>query len=538
MKKTIKLISALLAVIMVLTAVGCGKTTDDPKGTPEATEVSTEAPAENTPEATDTATEAPTEAPTTAPTEAPTEAPTAAPTEAPTEAPTAAPTETPKPTAAPTTNKKNVLSGKNFSINSVGLASFKRPLLLTDGNVMYHNDKDETFADVKFGLDNFNADQDKGKGDGYPYIAVMYVELDAIYSVDSFALYGQGCGQTAHTPQYNINAFDILVSMDHNTWTVAYSEADAAKNCGWQLVEDENYKYPEGYMTAVYRADFTPVEARYVMLAIKEGRPTVPGPQEFRAAGGLWTRLSEFQVFTGSEGKPIPGKAEGEKTLRTDNFAIGKLSEKFLDSLTDIQLAEISHLMWYEAELQRGISLGQKWVYTNSSTYSPQATSFDNMVKSGKYGTNCAMPAGWVMVDLGVLNEGQRFWGDGNGEFANYSKVHTQIEKAATITKLGGKTFSTLYNQGKVKPGDIFLAKGHTFIWLGDGKFLAAGHDGKWHSDSSAPTEDAQHAVFETWIKNQSDCADWSYSVTYQISFNDDYAPKTYRNSEGKIVKI
>lgn len=229
---------------------------------------------------------------------------------------------------------------------------------------------------------------------------------------------------------------------------------------------------------------------------------------------------------------------EGLKNLRTNNYAIGKLSQKFLDSLTDAQLAEISHLMWYEAELQRGIKKGQKWVYTNKSEYSPQATSFDNMVASGKYGTNCAMPAGWVVVDLKILNEGQRFYGDTNGNFKNIEKVSEQLETACTITPIPSTQFNELFTAGKVKPGDIFLAKGHTFIYLGDDKFFAAGHDGKWHSDFDAPTEDGQHAVFDSWIVDREKCNDWTYSVTYQISFYDDYTPLTFRNKKGEIVDI
>ncbi len=229
---------------------------------------------------------------------------------------------------------------------------------------------------------------------------------------------------------------------------------------------------------------------------------------------------------------------EGRIELRTKNYAIGKLDQKFLDSLTDAQLAVISHLMWYEAELQRGIKKGQKWVYTNSNTYSPQATTFDHMVESGKYGVNCAMPAGWVVVDLKILNEGQRFYGDLQGNFANYEKVHEQLETACDITEHNFPTFGELYEKGLVKPGDIFLAKGHTFMYLGDNKFFAAGHDGKWHSDYSAPTEDGQHAVFESWLMDLQSCANYSHTVSWQISFKKDYTPLTYRDKDGKVVEI
>lgn len=223
--------------------------------------------------------------------------------------------------------------------------------------------------------------------------------------------------------------------------------------------------------------------------------------------------------------------------LRTDNFAIGKLSDEFLASLTDAQLAEISHLMWYEAELQRGISLGQKWVYTNSNEFSPQATTFDHMVASGKYGVNCAMPTGWVVVDLGILNEGQRFWGGSDGVFMRENEVRAQLEEACDVFELEGHpVFQEAYEAGKIESGDMILSHGHTYIWIGDGKFHAAGHDGKWHSDPTAPTEDGAHAVFESWIMDYDNCANKHHRVAHIIRLKKDYVPKNYRNTKGEIV--
>jgi len=226
-----------------------------------------------------------------------------------------------------------------------------------------------------------------------------------------------------------------------------------------------------------------------------------------------------------------------DKKIYSDNFAIGRLSKENLDSVNEGVLASLSNLMYYEDQLQIGISKGQKWVYTNSSKYSPQNTSFDHMVESGKYGVNCAMPAGWTLVDIGALEEGMRFWGDQNNEFANYDKVAPMLEKAATITKLEPKTdFNVLYEAGQVKAGDIFLAHGHTFVYLGDELFHASGHDGKWHSDPTAETEDGCKAVFESWIYDMKSCADYGYRCNFIIRIKDDYVPRFYRNKEGKLV--
>ena len=227
----------------------------------------------------------------------------------------------------------------------------------------------------------------------------------------------------------------------------------------------------------------------------------------------------------------------GYKQFLEDNFAKGKVSDALLKEATPGAAALISCCLYYEAELEKGAAEGQKWVYTNSSKYAPQNSSFDHMVESGRWGVNCAMPASWAYIDMGILKEGMRFWGGRGGEFAKYEKVREPLEKAVTITKIeDGKMFKDLFANGLVKPGDVFLAKGHTFIYLGDDLFFAAGHDGKWHTDPEAETEDAQHAVFESWLMPREACVNNEYKVTWQLSFKEDYMPAYYRNAKGELV--
>ena len=230
------------------------------------------------------------------------------------------------------------------------------------------------------------------------------------------------------------------------------------------------------------------------------------------------------------------GDAQYEQFLN-DNFAKGKVSDELLRDSAPGAVALISCCLYYESELQKGIARGEKWVYTNSSKYAPQNSSFDHMVESGHWGVNCALPPSWAYVDMGIMEEGSRFWGDRAGGFAKLEKVKESIEKAATITSLDGeKKFCELFEEGSVKSGDVFLCKGHTFIYLGDNLFLAAGHDGKWHSDETAETEDARHAVFESWIMPRESCANNEWQPTWQISFKEDYMPQFYRNSKGELV--
>ena len=220
-----------------------------------------------------------------------------------------------------------------------------------------------------------------------------------------------------------------------------------------------------------------------------------------------------------------------------DNFAKGKVSDELLKNASAGAVALISSCMYYESVLQETTAQGQKWVYTNSSKYAPQNSSFDHLVEGGRFGVNCAMPASWAYVDMGIMEEGMRFWGDREGMFAKLDKVKSSIEKAAVIKHLDGqKMFKELLEEGSVKAGDVFLCKGHTFIYLGDDLFFAAGHDGKWHTDEAAQTEDERKAVFESWVMPRESCINNDYHIFWQISFKEDYIPEFYRNVKGELV--
>ena len=227
----------------------------------------------------------------------------------------------------------------------------------------------------------------------------------------------------------------------------------------------------------------------------------------------------------------------GQDRFRQDNFANGRYPQRLLDSVNDGVCALLGCCAWYESELQRGISLGQKWIYSNSSEYCPQSGYFDDMVKSGKFGTNCAMPAGWAMVDMGAVVPGMRFWGGSDCEIARYDRVGGYLENVCEITHYeAGPAFSELFEIGKILPGDICLCKLHTFIYLGDDKFMAAGHDGVWHCDEEAVTDDSRKAVFDSWISDFENCSNYSCRVYHVLRFRDTYLPEFYRRGDGKLV--
>ncbi len=232
-------------------------------------------------------------------------------------------------------------------------------------------------------------------------------------------------------------------------------------------------------------------------------------------------------------------KEEARKQFYTDNMLTGVFSKKFIESLNPGQLAMISSCLYFESKLQEGIAKGQKWVYTNDGRYAYQSSTFDKVAESdGKYGVNCAMPSGWAMIDMGVLREGQRYWGDDNCKIANYDKVGAQIEECCYVREwIGGVRYCDLYSGGFAKPGDTVMGKLHTFVYLGENKVFAAGHDGKWHFDPEAKTEDKRKAVFETWFCDLPTNNDFRFRVFWQFNFKDEFIPKYYRNSKGERVQ-
>lgn len=222
----------------------------------------------------------------------------------------------------------------------------------------------------------------------------------------------------------------------------------------------------------------------------------------------------------------------------TDNFVCGKFSDELLSSVNPAVYDLLGCCAYYESELKRGISLGQKWIYSNSSAYCPQNGFFDDMTASGHQGTNCAMPAGWAMLDMGIVPSPLRFWGDVHCGFAHYDQVSPYMLPACEIDHLEKpELFCDLFDRGEIKPGDILLAKGHTFIYMGDDLFLAAGHDGIWHEDESAVTDDPRKAVFDSWIAEREKCFNNRCTVYWRIRLRDGYIPAYYRNREGKLVK-
>lgn len=217
-------------------------------------------------------------------------------------------------------------------------------------------------------------------------------------------------------------------------------------------------------------------------------------------------------------------------------------------------LAFLGCCEYYNDRLLFGIENGEKWVYSNSRNYVPQTGYFDDMLKGSGLGANCASPVNWAFIDLGIIPPECRFWGgnkDGNFYFARFEKVCSYLSDACKLYNFNeGIKFAELYKSNKIKPGDIFLCNGHTFIYRGNESFYAAGHDGAWHHDITAPTEDAKKAVFDNWVLKFNETSQYgkisddefnlnfNYTIYCLIRIKDDYTPEYYRNRSGELVKF
>lgn len=196
---------------------------------------------------------------------------------------------------------------------------------------------------------------------------------------------------------------------------------------------------------------------------------------------------------------------------------------------------------YYCSVLDAAVKRGEKWVYSNSGKYVKQAGTFEQMLNGKVRGGNCASIANWAYRDMGIIKVEQKFYGNSSGQIQHYNagstKVKRALDKNCIIIKCDGKKFSTLVKEGKVQPGDVLMGKGHTFVYRGDGIVFASGHDGKWHRDNSAKTEDSNKAVFESWKRPYRGTYDENFKPTYILRIKPTYVPVGYRDANGRLVK-
>ena len=210
-------------------------------------------------------------------------------------------------------------------------------------------------------------------------------------------------------------------------------------------------------------------------------------------------------------------------------------ADRLPHELPEAVTAFLGCCQYYSDRLTAGTRNGERWVYSNSDLWVPQATCFDVMVASGHFGANCAMMSNWALMDIGAMPDGTRFWGDIHDEFARRDLVMPYLDPVLTVVDFrpARPTFGELLGDGQVKPGDIFLSRLHTFICRDMSSFFACGHDTYWHSEDDAPTEDAAHAVFDSWVRPFEGCGNYNNHVNFRLRIRDEWMPKGYRDADG-----
>ena len=196
----------------------------------------------------------------------------------------------------------NLLYGKSLAkTESFGLSTISNPANQTDGKYVYDKDSKSTYTDFKMTFSKSQcADYTsisqlydaKGQlsADG-KYLCGFWFELDEAARIDSFAIYNSGV-------TYDIDGFDILVSMDGENWTVAWSGEKLASGLKYEKVDATTNKLT---------ASFDAVETKYVMFALTAPRSRDgSGVAAFNEKYGVvaevnanphYFRIVEFEIY-------------------------------------------------------------------------------------------------------------------------------------------------------------------------------------------------------------------------------------------------
>ena len=196
----------------------------------------------------------------------------------------------------------NLLYGKSATkTESFGISSISNPTNQTDGKYVYDKDAKSTYTDFKMSFSKaecasyttisqlYNA-QGQLSADG-KYLCGFWFELDEAAFIDSFSLYNSGV-------TYDIDGFDILVSNDGESWTVAWSGEKLASGLKYEKVDATTNKIT---------AEFGKVEAKYVMFALTAPRSRdASGVAAFNDKYGVvaevnanphYFRIVEFEIY-------------------------------------------------------------------------------------------------------------------------------------------------------------------------------------------------------------------------------------------------
>jgi hypothetical protein len=196
----------------------------------------------------------------------------------------------------------NLLYGMSVTkTESFGLSTISNPANQTDAKYVYNKDSKSTYTDFKMTFTKaqcadytsiaqlYNANG-LLSADG-KYLCGFWYELDEVTKIDSFTLYNSGV-------TYDIDGFDILVSMDGENWTVVFSGEKLASGLKYEKVDDTTNKFS---------ASFEKAEAKYVMFALTAPRSRdASGVEAFNQKYGVvaevnanphYFRIVEFELY-------------------------------------------------------------------------------------------------------------------------------------------------------------------------------------------------------------------------------------------------
>lgn len=206
----------------------------------------------------------------------------------------------------------NVLRGATvkmaFNMNKISYAAN-----CTDGQV-YYDATSDTYSDFKLNVTAaaaknptawYNAAGEKSdvRDDTHKYLCAVTIDTGKTHTVDGFAVFGQAYGESSKKYIGDVDGFDVLVSADGKTWTVVYSVENAACEGKYtKITEEGNLSAEHLSMTHYLKAGFAaPVEARYFMYAVTEGRSKVAakaGVEAYNVSTNQnYFRITEFMLF-------------------------------------------------------------------------------------------------------------------------------------------------------------------------------------------------------------------------------------------------
>lgn len=188
-------------------------------------------------------------------------------------------------------------------------------------------------------------------------------------------------------------------------------------------------------------------------------------------------------VYSADVGKLKSGAASGSE--------VSKSSKRMIEILEG-----------YSADIAKHEKEGIYWVYCNSgcklSYPKVLATAKEGEMVNGKkihrVKVNCAQVVVWALVDMGILEYGQKLWGKYDNTVVYVKGAKESLEKWCEVNEYGanGKTAKQLEEEGKLVPGDICTwgsdyGGNHTNVYAGNGTWYDAGRGGSAYTSNMFP---------------------------------------------------